>query len=109
MRCWLLLPLLGLTLMAQALPPTPKPRPGSVQPANLDDPLVEEAKGFVQKHLAILRIERVTEATTQVVAGRRVRLLCRVKEEEGEGQWEFIASRQPNGKWHLQLAKRLGE
>jgi len=107
MRHWLLLPLLGLTVMAQA--PPPRPKPGSARPAPADDPLVVEARGFIQKHLAILRIERVMEASTQVVAGRRVRLVCRVREEEGEGQWEFVAYRPLNGPWRLQLAQRLGD
>jgi hypothetical protein len=105
----LVLPLLGVGLMAQTPSDSPKPKPGSAQPATLDDPLVAEAKGFIQTHLAILRIERVTEASTQVVAGRRVRLVCRVKEEDGEGLWEFVAYRRLNGRWHLQLAKRLGD
>jgi hypothetical protein len=109
MRSWLLFPLSSLLLMAQTPPFPQKPAPGAAQPAALEDPLVVEAKHCVQKNFAILRIERVTEASTQIVAGRRVRLVCRVKEEDGEGTWEFVAFRPLQGHWRLQSANRLGD
>jgi hypothetical protein len=91
-------------------PPTaPHPKPGAPNAAPVNDPLVAEARAFIQKHLPLLRIESVQEATTQVVAGRSVRLVCRVKEEEGTRTWEFVVWRKLNGHWSLQSAKRTGD
>jgi hypothetical protein len=116
-RIWRLLPLSALLVftfsnlstMAETPPSSAKPIPGAPQPATQNDPLVLEAKEFIQKHLALLRIEEINEAHTQVVAGRNVRLVCRVKEEQGEGTWEFVAYRPPNAHWQLLLARRLSD
>jgi hypothetical protein len=99
----------NLSSMAETPPSSARPQPGAPQPADRNDPLVLEAKEFIQKHLALLRIEEIKEAHTQVVAGRNVRLVCRVKEELGEGTWEFVAYRPLNGHWQLILAKRLSD
>ena len=99
----------NLSTMAETPPNPAKPSPGAPQLAEQNDPLVLEAKEFVQKHLALLRIEEIKEAHTQVVAGRNVRLVCRVKEDQGEGTWEFVAYRPLSGHWQLLLARRLSD
>jgi hypothetical protein len=91
-------------------PPSPsKPLPGAPQPADQNNPLVLDAKAFIQKQFALMRIEEIKEAHTQIVAGRNVRLVCRVKEEQGEGTWEFVAGRSLSGHWQLLLARRLSD
>ncbi len=108
----LLLPAcLSLGSGAQEAPPprkAPPVKPGGQSPVDPDSPLVKEARDFVQKHLALLHIETVREAHTQVVAGRNVRLLCAVGGEEA-GVWEFAALKRPDGHWRLLSARRVGD
>jgi hypothetical protein len=85
------------------------PKPGAPVPAAADTPLVTEARAFIQKHLAILRILEVREATTQVVNGRNVKLTCTVQDEDGTSLWEFAASRRRDGHWRLMSARRLSD
>ena len=110
MKRTVLLTFLGLALTAQNPPSSAKhPMPGAPVASTTDTPVVREAKAFVQKHLAILRIKEVKEASTQVVAGLNVKLVCRVAEEEGSGTWEFHAYRKLDGHWRLQSAQRIGD
>ncbi len=102
---------IGLALNAQAsqkLDGPPPQKVGGYQAAKVDEPIIVEAKAFVQKHLAILRTESIKEASIQIVAGTNIRLVCRVAEEEGSGMWEFRAFKSLRGRWELQLARRLG-
>ena len=104
--------LLGAALMAQtpqAAPSAPRPMPGAPNSLSLDAPVVAEARAFIQRNLPLLRIERVLEASTQVVAGTKMSLVCRVQEEEGPGTWAFTIYRRPNRRWRLQSAQRTGD
>jgi hypothetical protein len=109
MRLWPLAAFLGVALTAQAAAVPPRPKAGAPRPAALDDPLVLEAKAFVQKHFALLRLGEMLDASTQVVAGRNIRFTCRVEEEDGAGTWTFVAWRRLDGRWRLQLAERVGD
>lgn len=102
--------LLGAALGAQEpAPPAQAPAApapsgrlvGAPRPAFVDSPVVLDAKSFIQKHLAILRLDGIREAHTQVVAGIKVRLLCLVTDEDETGLWEFVAWRQPDGRWRF--------
>lgn len=80
---------------------------GGYHAAALDAPLVLQARTFIQKQLALLRLEEVQEAYTQVVAGTNVKLVCRASGEDGPAFWEFVAWRKLDGAWELRLARRL--
>jgi hypothetical protein len=80
---------------------------GGYQAAALDAPLVLQARAFIQKHLALLRLEEVQEAYTQVVAGTNVKLVCQVTGEGDPARWEFVAWRKLDGTWLLQSARKL--
>ncbi len=101
----LALPLLGAgaSLNAQG----PPRRVGGYQAAALDAPLVVQARAFIQKHLAILRLEEIQEASTQVVAGTNVKLVCKVSGEGEPARWEFVAWHKLDGAWLLHSARRL--
>ena len=79
---------------------------GGYRNAPLDAPLVFEAKAFIQKHFALLRLERIQEAATQVVAGTNVKLVCLVSGEGDPAPWEFVAWRKLDGSWMLQSARK---
>jgi hypothetical protein len=80
---------------------------GGYQPAAVDSPMALEARAFIQKHLAILRLDRIQEAYTQVVAGTKVKLVCQVSGEGAPSRWEFVAWRKLDGTWELQSARRV--
>jgi hypothetical protein len=107
----LLCPFIGLS--ALALPPaTPAPRGktihvGGYSPAPTDTPLVTDAKAFLQASLPSWSFREVVEAYTQVVAGLNVKLVCDVTEADGPSQWQFVAFRSLDGRWHLTSAERL--
>ena len=88
---------------AQAAPPLV----GGYRAAALDAPLVLEAKAFIQQHFALLRLDRIHEAATQVVAGTNVKLVCLVSGEGDPTQWEFVAWRKLDGSWRLQSARKV--
>jgi hypothetical protein len=83
------------------------PMTGGYRAAALDAPLVLQAQAFIQKHLALLRLEELQEAYTQVVAGINVKLVCRVTGEGEPARWEFVAWRKLDGTWMLQSARKL--
>ena len=100
---------LGLALNAQASPKTEMPQMvGGYQASKVDAPVILEAKAFVQKHLAILKIESVKEAKIQIVAGTNIKLICRVAEKGDSGTWEFLVFRKLGGGWRLESARRTG-
>ena len=108
----LLCPLVSVP--ARALPP-PNDRPsslsgplmGAYQPAPCDSQLVQDARSFVQRHLASMTLDEVTEAYTQVVAGLNVKLVCTVSGEDGPASWQFVAYRSLDGQWHFRSANHL--
>lgn len=109
----MLCPFMTATGQAQApQDPSGPPNPsriivGGYQPAQTDTPLVLDAKAFVQKHLASMNLNEVTEAYTQVVAGLNVKLVCEVMADDGPSFWEFVAYRSLDSKWHFYSANRI--
>ena len=97
--------LTGIDLAATT--PPPKPMPGGYQQVESDRQDVQEARAAVQKQMAQLRIEEVTEAWVQVVAVMNYRLDCRVTDAGGASTWEFVVWHRLDGQWQLQSAKRL--
>jgi hypothetical protein len=97
----------------QAVPAAPGdsiprgPVMGAYAPANLDAPLVREARNFIQSHLALMVLGEISEAYTQVVAGLNVKLVCSVTGDDGRSTWQFIAYRSLDGRWHFHSATRL--
>jgi len=90
--------------------PDPQDTPqlvGGYRASALDAPLVLQAKAFIQSHFALLRLERVQEAATQVVAGTNVKLVCLVSGEGDPAPWEFVAWRKLDGAWMLQSARKV--
>ena len=93
----------------QTPPASPRPLVGAPNDVDPDAPAVREARAFLKKCLPLLTIEKVLQASTQVVAGNKMHLRCRVQEEEGLGTWEFTIYRRPNKHWRLQSAQRTGD
>ena len=102
----------------QATPPSPSGTPakspdqgsilvGAYSPAPLDAALVQEAKAYVQKHLAAMSLGEVTEAYTQVVAGVNIKVVCNVSADDGPSSWQFVVYQTLDGKYHLYSADRL--
>lgn len=105
----LLCPILGSPAAAQtaAAASPSNHRMGAYEPAPTDTPLVQEARTFIQRHLASFNLDEVTEAYTQVVAGFNVKLVCKVTAEDGPSAWQFVAYRSLDGQWHFWSADRL--
>ena len=82
-------------------------RVGSYQPVPCDSPTVLAAEAYLQTQLAAMQLEEVTEAYTQVVAGLNVKLICTVETADGPAQWEFVAFRSLDQRWHFSFAQRL--
>jgi len=110
----------GTLAPAQDFPAPPEPtspssgsgpwehgRMGAYAPADPQQPLVQDARAFIQRHLATMTLNEVTEAYTQVVAGLNVKLVCAVQDEDGNHTWQFIAYRSLDGRWHFHSAARL--
>jgi hypothetical protein len=105
----LLCPILGSPLSAQAAtdPGSREHRVGAYQPAPSDTPLVREALAYVQRQLTTLSLGEVTEAYTQVVAGLNVKLIVKATGDDGPSEWQFVAYRSLDGKWHFWSASRI--
>lgn len=104
----LLCPLLGTHATAQVLPSSrASHRVGAYVLTATDTPEVQEAKAFIQGHLASINVDEITEAYTQVVAGLNVKLICKVSGEDGPSEWQFVAYRSLDGRWHLWAADRI--
>jgi hypothetical protein len=85
----------------------PQHRMGAYQVAAKESPFVLEAIACVQRHMPLLRLDKILEAYTQVVAGINIKLLCNVTTDGELSQWEFVVFRNLDGQYHLSLAKRL--
>jgi hypothetical protein len=110
----LLCPMTAMVGFAQGLPapqadffPSGHGRMGAYAPASPDNPLVQDARAFIQRQLASMTLNEVTEAYTQVVAGLNVKLVCEVQGQDGTAPWQFIAYRSLDGQWHFHSAARL--
>ena len=108
----LLCPLFASGAVAQPVAPdssnaTEGPIMGAYAPAATDNPLVQDARAFIQNHLASMSLNEVTEAYTQVVAGMNVKLVCEVAGEDGTATWQFVAYRSLDGRWHWHSATRV--
>lgn len=79
---------------------------GGYRPVPTDNPLVAEAKAYVQKHLVAMSLGEVAEAFTQVVAGVNVKFVCQVAADDGTSTWEFVAYQSLDGRWHFWSANR---
>jgi len=101
-----LLPFLALALPLGASPGA-QPRAGAYRQVDPASPEVQEARAEVQKNFTSLRIQAVSEAYAQVVAGMNYKLVCRVLEDGGSGTWEFVIWRKLDGTWKLTSARRL--
>jgi hypothetical protein len=102
----------GMAAHAQANPqpgstPANTHRMGAYEPAPSDMPLVQDAKTYIQKHLASMSVNEIREAYTQVVAGLNVKLICAVTSDDGPSDWQFVAFRSLDGRWHLTSARRI--
>jgi hypothetical protein len=80
---------------------------GAYQAARVDEPLVLQARKAIQKHFRILRLGKVVEAYTQVVAGTNVKIICTVKGEAEPSQWEFVVWRKLDQSWQFQSCARV--
>lgn len=104
------LPLLPILALAQPLAASAAPEPprvGSYRPVDPASPEVQAAKAEIQKHFTNLRIQSVSEAYAQVVAGMNFKLVCKVLEDEDDSTWEFVVWRKLDGVWKLTSAHRL--
>lgn len=108
----MLCPLLGSA--ANAVSPeaedslrSPMRKVGAYQACSTEAELVQTAKCFIQGQLTGMTLAEVQEAYTQVVAGVNVKLVCRVLDEDGESEWQFIAYRSLDRRWHLYAANRI--
>ena len=80
---------------------------GAYQIARVDAPLVLQARKAIQRHFRLLRLGQVLEAYTQVVAGTNVKLVCKVKGEAQESQWEFVVWHKLDNSWQFQSCARV--
>jgi len=96
----------GVDTSAPAADPAPSGRGtmGAYAPASLDNPRVQEARACIQKNLASITLNEVTEAYTQVVSGLNVKLVCSVQGEDGPAKWQFVAYQSLDGRWHFHSA-----
>jgi len=84
---------------------------GGYAPAGVDDALVREARTEIQRYFVpeLQRLAEIRQASTQVVAGLNVKLLCQVTSaDRGPSLWEFVAWRRLDGAWQLISATRVG-
>jgi hypothetical protein len=105
--CLSLLLLLALAQPLAACSNPEPPRVGSYRPVDPASPEVQTAKAEVQKHFTNLRIQSVSEAYAQVVAGMNFKLVCKVLEDDADSTWEFVVWRKLDGTWKLTSAQRV--
>jgi hypothetical protein len=80
---------------------------GAYTVARIDAPLVLQAREAIQKHFSILRLGEVLEASTQVVAGTQVKLVCQVTGEAEPSRWQFVIWQKLDQTWQLQSCARV--
>ena len=107
----LLCPFVGSSLQARpGEPSAPAGNPirvGGYEACPTDSQLALEARAFIQKNLSALTITEVAGAYIQLVAGLNVKLVCRVKGEDGPSEWQFVAYQSLDHTWHLYAAERI--
>jgi hypothetical protein len=84
---------------------------GGYARASIDDALVREARAEIQRYFVpeFQRLEEIRQASTQVVAGLNVKLLCQVTSADRDPSlWEFVVWRRLDGTWQLISATRVG-
>ncbi|MGA2081903.1 MAG: hypothetical protein ABSH53_15025 [Holophaga sp.] len=107
--------ILPLAVLAGATPARPKAaKVGAYRDVDPADGAaraeVMAAKEAVQKYFvpALLKLDTVQKAASQVVAGTNYRLECSVTEPGGNSTWVFVVWKQLDGTWLLTDAKREG-
>ena len=103
----MLCPLVGASARTQLPPTTGHPTVGAYAMTPLDNPVVQEAKGYLQNQLPNQVLGEITEAYTQVVAGLNVKLIVAATGEDGPSTWQFVAFRSLDQRWHLTSAQRI--
>ena len=103
----LLCPLVGSLALAQPPAFRAAGTPGGYNAVPVDDPMVMDAKAFVQKHFPAMDLGGVTEAWIQVVEGYNVKFVCQVKDGGGTALWQFVAFESTEGAWCFVSACRI--
>jgi hypothetical protein len=80
---------------------------GAYVPVSPEIPIVQEARTFIQKHLASLQLGTPLEACSQIVAGVNIKFICVVTDEDGPADWQFVAYRSLDANWHFISAQTL--
>ncbi len=79
---------------------------GGYMKVAVSDKEVAAALSYLKKNFPALGIESVVEASTQVVAGMNIKMICKVTHAGTSETWEMVVYRDLKNEYHFTGAKK---